>query len=88
MGRRPDRLLTNAQRGAFPTCRVPTVFVWLTIRRALLSRSEPPLSPKEREVVKSYGGWTAFCESHGLKPWEASDNQEALSIVKALASHD
>ena len=51
-------------------------------------RPEPPLSDKEREVVKSYGGWTAFCESHGLKPWEPSDKQEALSIVKALASHD
>jgi len=51
-------------------------------------RAEPPLSDKEREVVKSYGGWTAFCESHGLKPWDPSDKQEALSIVKALASHD
>ena len=55
---------------------------------ATTDRPEPPLSDKEREVVKSYGGWTAFCESPGLKPWEPSDKQEALSIVKALASHD
>jgi hypothetical protein len=44
--------------------------------------------PAEREVVKSYGGWTAFMMVFGLKPWEQDDADEALQIVRQMASND
>ncbi|TXT15519.1 hypothetical protein VHUM_00022 [Vanrija humicola] len=49
---------------------------------------ESQLSPAEREVVKSYGGWTAFCTAYGLKPWNSDDNDEAKAIVQQMAAND
>ncbi|WVW84731.1 hypothetical protein I302_106766 [Kwoniella bestiolae CBS 10118] len=49
---------------------------------------QPPLKPAEREIVKSYGGWTNFTASYGLKPWEMDQNDEAHTIVKTLAKMD
>lgn len=49
---------------------------------------QPPLAPAEREVVKSFGGWTQFCATYGLKPWDDDDNQEAYRIVQMMAAHD
>ncbi|WWC96156.1 hypothetical protein V866_003023 [Kwoniella sp. B9012] len=49
---------------------------------------QPHLQPAERAIVKSYGGWTNFCVSYGLKPWEMDQNDEALAIVSALAKMD
>ncbi|KAL4803945.1 hypothetical protein BDV18DRAFT_162355 [Aspergillus unguis] len=49
---------------------------------------QPPLSPAERAIVKSYGGWTGFMQSYGLKPWEQDDADEGLRILKALAETD
>nr|XP_019012814.1 uncharacterized protein I206_02310 [Kwoniella pini CBS 10737]OCF51595.1 hypothetical protein I206_02310 [Kwoniella pini CBS 10737] len=49
---------------------------------------QPPLLPAEKEIVKSYGGWTNFMHCFGLKPWEFDDIDEALSIVKQLARND
>jgi len=51
-------------------------------------RSEPPLSPAERVIVKSYGGWTNFMISFGLKPWEEDDADEGKRILKAFTEED
>lgn len=50
--------------------------------------SEPPLSPAERAIVKSYGGWTQFMISFGLKPWEFDDIDEGKRILEAFVSED
>lgn len=50
--------------------------------------SEPPLTPAERKVVKSYGGWTNFMNSFALKPWDDDDAAEGKAIVEAFASND
>ncbi|KAE8151733.1 hypothetical protein BDV25DRAFT_152220 [Aspergillus avenaceus] len=47
---------------------------------------QPPLTPAEREIVKSYGGWTNFLFSYGLKPWNDDDAEEGLMILKGLAN--
>ena len=52
------------------------------------SRSEPPLTPAERAIVKSYGGWTRFMQSFGLKPWDDEDADEGKKILEAFAAED
>ncbi|EAW21028.1 uncharacterized protein NFIA_061890 [Aspergillus fischeri NRRL 181] len=52
------------------------------------TNEKPPLSPAERAIVKSYGGWTQFMISFGLKPYELDDIYEAKSIVASLATDD
>ncbi|KAL4902833.1 hypothetical protein BDW74DRAFT_180532 [Aspergillus multicolor] len=47
---------------------------------------QPPLTPAERAIVKSYGGWTSFLLSYELKPWIQDEADEGLSILKALAA--
>ncbi|KAI1840970.1 hypothetical protein JX265_010442 [Neoarthrinium moseri] len=47
---------------------------------------QPPLSPAEREISKSYGGWTGFMQSMGLKPWNDDDAAEGKAIIAAFAS--
>ncbi|KAJ5216214.1 uncharacterized protein N7498_002621 [Penicillium cinerascens] len=46
----------------------------------------PSCTPAERAVVKSYGSWTNFMLSFGLKPWNDEDLVEAKRILAALAS--
>jgi len=50
--------------------------------------SAPPLSPAERQIVKSFGGWTAFMQIYGLKAQDSGDIQEAKSIVQTMARED
>ncbi|KAJ6103131.1 hypothetical protein N7486_005558 [Penicillium sp. IBT 16267x] len=47
---------------------------------------QPPLTPAERAIVKSYGGWTQFMLSYQLKPYDLDDVEEAMSILQALAN--
>ncbi|KAK4106085.1 hypothetical protein N658DRAFT_502611 [Parathielavia hyrcaniae] len=49
---------------------------------------QPPLTPAERAIVKSYGGWTQFMHSFGLKPSEEDDAEEGKRILEALARGD
>ncbi|CAM1510826.1 Fc.00g083390.m01.CDS01 [Cosmosporella sp. VM-42] len=50
---------------------------------------QPILTPTEREICRSYGGWTNFMLSYGLKPWNADDNPEGKAIIAGLAAeHD
>lgn len=49
---------------------------------------EPPLTPAERAIVKSYGGWTSFMQSFGLKPWESDDAEEGKRILEAFVQND
>jgi hypothetical protein len=49
---------------------------------------EPPLSPAERVIVKSYGGWTGFLTSFGLKPWIEEDAKEGKKILESFAAQD
>lgn len=49
---------------------------------------EPPLAPAERTVVKSYGGWTNFTSSYGLKPWNDAHAAEGKSIAGGLAQQE
>ncbi|KAJ5153653.1 uncharacterized protein N7500_009092 [Penicillium coprophilum] len=49
---------------------------------------QPPLTPAERVIVRSYGGWTSFMISFGLKPWEDDDAEEGKKILEALAQDD
>ncbi|KAF7588095.1 hypothetical protein BBP40_006194 [Aspergillus hancockii] len=46
---------------------------------------QPPLTPAERAIVKSYGGWTYFLMSFGLKPFNKDDAQEGKRILEAFA---
>ncbi|KAL4949430.1 hypothetical protein BDW69DRAFT_174476 [Aspergillus filifer] len=46
---------------------------------------QPPLTPAEREIVRSYGGWTNFLVSYGLKPWDEADASEGLAILRGIA---
>jgi hypothetical protein len=55
----------------------------------ILHAIEPPgLSPAEKQVIKSYGGWTSFMTAFGLKPWKGEDAQEGLQIVRAFAQNN
>ncbi|KAB8247642.1 hypothetical protein BDV35DRAFT_350355 [Aspergillus flavus] len=45
---------------------------------------QPPLLPQERSIVKSYGGWTNFLLSYGLKPWNDEYAEGGLMILKGL----
>ncbi|KAL4889806.1 hypothetical protein BDV59DRAFT_204994 [Aspergillus ambiguus] len=47
---------------------------------------QPPLSPAERAIVKSYGGWTQFMICFGLKPWD--DAEKGKHILGALLSEE
>lgn len=48
--------------------------------------AEPPLTNKERKILKSgFGDWTNFCASYGLKPWDRDDAAEAKAILEAMA---
>ena len=61
--------------------------LWPHLAITLTLESEPPLSPPEREVVKSYGGWTQFMQSYLLNPADDDDVYEAKQIVAGLAMH-
>lgn len=54
----------------------------------LILSIEPPLTPGERAIVKSYGGWTHFMMCFALKPWEPEDVEEAMTILRAFAADD
>ncbi|PFH57425.1 hypothetical protein XA68_15103 [Ophiocordyceps unilateralis] len=49
---------------------------------------QPILSEEESAIVKSYGGWTSFMMSMGLKAWKAEDEAEGMQILRALAAPD
>ncbi|KAJ5779282.1 hypothetical protein N7457_007002 [Penicillium paradoxum] len=49
---------------------------------------QPPLTPAERAIVKSYGGWTYFLRSFGLKPWNTEEAEEGKQILEAFARAD
>ncbi|ORY23615.1 hypothetical protein BCR39DRAFT_548938 [Naematelia encephala] len=48
----------------------------------------PPMTPAERQVVKSFGGWTAFLRTYGLKPEREEDKAEGKAIVEQMAKQD
>ncbi|KAK2594299.1 hypothetical protein QQS21_008005 [Conoideocrella luteorostrata] len=48
---------------------------------------QPPLNEGERAIRRSYGGWTNFMQSYGLKPWDDDDAAEGKAIISALAEH-
>lgn len=43
------------------------------------------MSQEAKVVVKSYGSWTQFMHSFGLKPWEDNDAKEGLAIAESFA---
>jgi hypothetical protein len=43
-------------------------------------------SQEEKDIVKSFGGWTAFCLAYGCKPWNPDSNDEAKAILEGLAN--
>ncbi|EFX02157.1 hypothetical protein CMQ_2206 [Grosmannia clavigera kw1407] len=49
---------------------------------------QPPLTPAERDIVKSYGGWTNFMLAMGLKPWVDDDMAEGKAILEGLVHND
>ncbi|KAL4937979.1 hypothetical protein BDV06DRAFT_201937 [Aspergillus oleicola] len=49
---------------------------------------QPPLTPSERAIVKSYGGWTNFMIAFGLKPWNKDDAEEGVQIARTFAAPD
>ena len=49
---------------------------------------EPPLTPAERKIVNSYGGWTQFMHSFGLKPWELDDNDSGKRILESFVKNN
>ena len=46
------------------------------------------LSAKAKQILKSFGGWTGFLQSYGLKPWNDEDAEEGKAILEALARDD
>ncbi|KAJ5296192.1 hypothetical protein PENANT_c021G07820 [Penicillium antarcticum] len=48
---------------------------------------QPPLTPAERAIVKSYGGWTQFMTCFGLKPWETEDEEEGKRILETFTAN-
>lgn len=70
-------------------CRLLTPFVRFPLvgYDSVLTVTEPPLSPAERAIVKSYGGWTQFMMSFGLKPWESDDAEEGKRILEAFTEY-
>ncbi|ORY81843.1 hypothetical protein BCR35DRAFT_331596 [Leucosporidium creatinivorum] len=48
----------------------------------------PPLSPAERQIVKSYGDWTQFMQSMGLKAYDLDDIEEAKRILESFVAAD
>ncbi|PHH69607.1 hypothetical protein CDD80_6617 [Ophiocordyceps camponoti-rufipedis] len=49
---------------------------------------QPPLTPAERTIVKSYGGWTNFMHSMCLKPTNDDDAEEGKRILEAFVAAD
>ncbi|ATY64078.1 hypothetical protein CCM_04799 [Cordyceps militaris CM01] len=49
---------------------------------------QPPLTPAERAICKAYGGWTAFCQSFGLKPWDSEDAADGKRILEGFVMDD
>ncbi|KAJ5193510.1 hypothetical protein N7449_009652 [Penicillium cf. viridicatum] len=45
---------------------------------------QPILTPAERAIVKSYGGWTSFMHCFGLKPWDSDDAEEGKRILEVF----
>ena len=41
-----------------------------------------------KEIKNSYGSCTNFFMSFGLKPWDSNDQEEALSISRAMKAND
>lgn len=48
----------------------------------------PPLSPAERNIVRSYGTWTDFMIAYGLKPYNLDDVQEGKLILEGMVAHN
>nr|XP_031862180.1 uncharacterized protein CI109_002142 [Kwoniella shandongensis]KAA5529252.1 hypothetical protein CI109_002142 [Kwoniella shandongensis] len=48
----------------------------------------PHLSPAAKEVIKSFGGWTAFLQSYGLKPTDDDDAEEGRLIAERMGQED
>lgn len=47
------------------------------------------LTPKQRAVVREYGGWMNFCIAFGLRPWkDPGEVDEALQIIDTLLSDE
>lgn len=42
----------------------------------------------EKDIVKSYGGWTGFCHSYGYKPYDLEENEEAAQLLRQLAQEE
>jgi hypothetical protein len=43
------------------------------------------LTEAERAVEKSYGGWTTFMQTYGLKAYDDDHIAEAKAIISGLA---
>jgi hypothetical protein len=42
----------------------------------------------EIDIVKSFGDWTTFCHSYGLKPHDNDDNIEAIRLLHRMADEE
>ena len=53
-----------------------------------LSDKNDPTRLSWQEVKQSWGSWTNFMISYGLKPYNPEDLEEALAISRALKQAD
>lgn len=53
-----------------------------------LCNKDDPTRLTWKEIKDSYGSCSNFMYSYGLKPWNADDCQEALSISRAMKEAD
>ena len=58
-----------------------------TAARAILDKSDSSRL-SWREINDSYGSNTNFFLCHGLKPWEPTDQAEALDISRQIKAND
>ena len=42
----------------------------------------------ERDIIRSFDGWSNFCYSYGLKPTDLDEDEEAKAILRRLAEED
>jgi hypothetical protein len=52
------------------------------------SESEQYVPRSNNSIYSSFGGWSGFMHSYGLKPWDLDDVEEGKRIVEGLKAID
>ena len=51
--------------------------------------ADPILTPAERAIIQSFGGWSDFNRAHGFTTiQDMIDMDHSVRVIRALAEHD